>query len=124
MIAGATTSSTPAIGSGSYKVQVTDTNGCQSFADPYVYGGGTNYVPGVSMGDVKIFPNPAQNVVHIESPMQVRAVISGIDGRSVMNVAEAKDIDISNLPDGIYMIMIYDTEGQKIKTDKLVKAAN
>ncbi len=125
MIAGATTSSTPSIGNGNYKVQVTDTNGCQSFADPYVYnGGGITYVPGVNSIDVKIYPNPAQTVVHIEAPMQVRAVISGIDGRCVMNVSEAKDIDVSNLPDGIYMITIYNTEGQKIKTDKLVKSAN
>jgi hypothetical protein len=124
-IPGATTFQTPSTGYGNYKVQVTDTNGCQSFADPYVFtGSGTTYVTGVSKVDVKIYPNPAQTVVHIEAPMLVRAVISGIDGRAIMNVPEAKDIDVSNLPDGIYMIMIYDTEGQNIKTDKLVKSAN
>ena len=126
MIAGATSSSTPSTGSGNYKVQVTDTNGCQSFSDAYIYTGGSgiSYVSGVSEVDVRIYPNPAQTMVHIEAPIQVRALISGIDGRSVMNISEAKDIDVSTLPDGIYMITIYDTDGQKIKTDKLVKSVN
>ena len=79
---------------------------------------------GVNKTDVQIYPNPAQTMVHVEAAMQVRAVISSIDGRTIMDITDAKDIDLSRLADGVYMIAIYDTNGDKIKIDKLVKAAN
>ena len=126
-IPGATTYRTPSTGYGNYKVQVTDTNGCQSFSDEYVFnsgGGGSTGVQGVNKTDVQIYPNPAQTMVHVEAAMQVRAVISSIDGRTIMDITDAKDIDLSRLADGVYMIAIYDTNGDKIKIDKLVKAAN
>ena len=125
-IAGATSYRTPSTGYGNYKVQVTDTNGCQSFSDAYVFnsGGGTTGVQSVNKGDVKIYPNPAQTMVHIEAAMQVRAVITSIDGRTIMDITDAKDIDLSGVADGVYMIMIYDSNGDKIKIDKLVKATN
>jgi hypothetical protein len=123
-IAGATSFSTADIGNGNYKVRVTDTNGCQSVSDAYVFGSTTTGVQNVNKTDVSIYPNPAQALVHIEAAMKVRAVISSIDGRSIMDIADAKDVDISNLADGVYMIVVYDSNGEKIKTEKLVKAAN
>ena len=129
-ITGATTSSTPCLGSGDYKVAVTDTNGCQSYSDVYVdtacsiTGGGSTGVANVNRSDIKIYPNPAQTVVHIESTVQVRAIINSIDGRAIMNVTAAKNLDISSLPDGIYMIMLYDDNGTMLKAEKLVKTTN
>jgi len=128
-IPGATTSSTACTGSGDYKVAVTDTNGCQSYSDVYVdttcsLSGGTTSVPNVNKGEIKIYPNPAQTVVHIASAMQVRAIINSIDGRAIMNISAARDIDISGLADGIYMIMLYDDNGAMVKAEKLVKATN
>lgn len=123
-IAGATSFSTADIGNGNYKVRVTDTNGCQSVSDAYVFGSTATGVQNVNKTYVSIYPNPAQALVHIEAAMKVRAVISSIDGRCMMDMADAKDIDISNLADGVYMIVVYDLNGEKIKTEKLVKAAN
>ncbi len=125
-IPGATAYRTPSTGYGNYKVQVTDVNGCQSFSDEYVFtsGGTSTAVQNVNGTAVKIYPNPAQTMVHVEAAMQVRAVISSIDGRAIMDIADAKDIDLSSLADGVYMIMVYDANGDKIMTDKLVKAAN
>jgi len=130
-ITGATTSSTPCMGAGDYKVAVTDTNGCQSYSDVYVDtvcsvtgGGGTTAVPNVNKGEIRIYPNPAQTVVHIESAVPVRAVINSIDGRTLLNVAAAKDVNISSLADGIYMIMLYDNNGTMLKVEKLVKTTN
>ena len=123
-IPGATTYHTTALGSGSYKVAVTDTNGCQSYSDVYVYtGGATTFVQNVNKNEIRIYPNPAQTMVHIESAAQVRAVISSIDGRAIINIAAAKDIDISKLADGVYMIMLYDDNGTMVKAEKLVKVA-
>jgi hypothetical protein len=127
-IFGATTSSTPATGNDDYKVAVTDTNGCQSVSDKYVLTGWTaNHgvgVQNVNGTDIRIYPNPAQTVVHIESPGEVRAVINAIDGRKIMEQTAAKDIDISRMANGIYTITLYDSNGLVVKKEKLVKAAN
>ena len=126
-ITGATTYHTTALGSGNYKVAVIDTNGCQSYSDIYVYSGGATTFVGNTQsaaGSIRIYPNPAQTMVHIESATQVRAVISSIDDRTILNIAAAKDIDISNLADGIYMIMLYDDSGSLVKAEKLVKTVN
>ena len=63
-------------------------------------------------GDAKIYPNPAQSVIHIESAIQVRAVVSSMDGRSLLNQPGAVDLDISGIANGIYMITVYDLKGQ------------
>jgi hypothetical protein len=131
-IPGATSLSTPATGNGNYKVQVTDTNGCQSFSEAYILtnfgsggggpGGPTTQAGTINNGDVQIYPNPATEVVHIYAPQAVRAVVRAIDGRSLINVDNATDIHIGNLADGIYTIMIYDSNDQLLKAEKLVKA--
>ena len=111
---------------GKYKVSVTDTNGCQSISDYYILTGWTPHVNGVrtlASGEIRVYPNPAQSMIHIESATQVRAVITSIDGRVLIEQSKAKDIDIKTLANGIYTIMLYDTDGQMVKAEKLVKAS-
>lgn len=127
-IPGATTSSTPAIGNGQYKVAVTDTNGCQSFSDIYIltgWWGAANVGIGNVGGsrEINIYPNPAQTVVHIAADEDLRAVITSVDGKVLIDWPKATDINISRLADGMYMIQLYDAAGVKVKTEKLVKAA-
>ncbi len=124
-IVGATDSLQRCIGAGRYKVDVTDVNGCQSVSaeDPTSCAEVGVAVVAAS-GDIKIFPNPAQNTIQIEAPVAVRAVISSMDGRMLIDQADAKTIDISRLADGIYTIMLYDAGNHLLKADKLVKASN
>ncbi len=119
-IPGATAFTTPATGSGSYKVAVTDTNGCQSVSAAYILGNATG-IDNVNNTDIAIFPNPASQSVHIGSLVPVRAVISSIDGKALINMADAKEINISELADGFYIITVYDAENNLLKTQKLVK---
>jgi hypothetical protein len=128
-IVGGTTANTPATGDGSYKVGVTDSNGCQSISDIYVLVGwsalhnvGVGTVAN-NLGTISIYPNPAQNLVNIESPEEVRAIVSAIDGKVVMTKDNAKTLDITSLADGMYIIKLYDANGQMVKTEKLVKAS-
>ncbi|MES2701897.1 MAG: Ig-like domain-containing protein [Bacteroidota bacterium] len=128
-IGGATAFITPATGNGNYKVQVTDTNGCQSLSAAFPLtnfgSGGTTGITQVSSDEVLIYPNPAQTVVHIEAAYPVRVTLSGIDGRIVAEQSgNAKvDININSLADGIYMVRVYNGNGL-VKVEKLVKAAH
>jgi len=121
-IPGATSFSTPATGPGNYKVGVTDTNGCQSVSAVYVLNsGGSTGITNVNNTEITIFPNPANLTVHIESALEVRAIISSIDGKRLIDEPSAKDIDIRHLADGMYIITLFDAENNMVKTQKVVK---
>jgi hypothetical protein len=117
-------------GLGSYTVRVTDLHGCMSVSPAFVVvyfrpkpgedpAGNT-----IANGDIKVFPNPANQVLHIESAEELRLVVMGMDGKTLIDQANAVDVDLAGIPDGIYLIKLYDVNGELVKTDKLVKQAN
>jgi uncharacterized protein YjdB len=105
---------------GSYKVRVADGSGCAGFSAEFRL---TNVgVPNLSnLPVITISPNPASTWLHIDCAQQLRAVISGIEGMSILTNTNAKDINIAMLPNGLYLISLYDNEGNKVKVDKFIK---
>lgn len=122
-ISGATSAATPAIGNGSYKVAVTDTNGCQSVSLAYPLTGWTG-VADVNKPDVRIYPNPAKDIVHVEASVPCTVVITSVDGRVVVPATTAKDISLSGLANGLYMLSVYDAQQTLLKTTRLVRSAD
>jgi hypothetical protein len=121
-IPGATSPSLAALYTEYYFVVVTDTNGCKgsSALVPFnIRELGTGNAGGGS--DIKIYPNPASGNLYIESPVNVKAVISSLDGKKEFEQRNAKVIDVSNLPEAIYLITLYDDEGKELMTKKLIK---
>ena len=103
---------------GSYRVIVTDPHGCSNYSSPYVLNVlGVNQV---SVPEVAIYPNPAANTVHISSSVNVRAVITSIEGKKMLDTA-ATDIDLSSLSEGLYVITLYNDAGERIAMQKLIK---
>ena len=100
-------------------VTVTDANGCSGSATWFYY----DYtgVKNVNASGARIFPNPATNTLFIESAVSVRAVISAVDGKTVIDQQDAKQMDISRLASGVYVVTLYDADGQAVLTGKLVK---
>ena len=121
-IPGATNYSWRPVANGSYDVVVTDVNGCTWHSDAIEYTGFVNAVavPGSGNGIV-IFPNPVTNTVHIQSPVIVGAVITGIEGKVWLSQADAKDINVSSLANGLYIIMLYDQGGNRVMVQKMIK---
>ena len=120
LIPGATTYSTAALYYGNYWVTVTDTNGCTATSTPYAYVIGMG-VPNHNNTVLRIYPNPANEVVYIESGIRVRAVISDVDGKTELVQADAKQLDISKLANGIYFISLYADDGERLIVQKLIK---
>jgi type IX secretion system substrate protein len=104
---------------GSYRVWVTDTTDCGGYSSADVINDVS--VPQVNLDDVKIFPNPATSVVHIESPVSVRAIVTGVEGKIIFDEANASEINIGSLAAGMYIIMLYDDNGERLKVEKLIK---
>ncbi|MFC2129512.1 GDSL-type esterase/lipase family protein [Bacteroidota bacterium] len=73
--------------------------------------------------DVKIFPNPVGDLLHIESDEGVSQInIFDINGRQIMNLSQPQasmELDVSQLPKGIYVLKAYTNHG--ISIIKLVK---
>jgi len=120
LIAGATGSSIDETGGGIYTVVVTDAQGCTDTSSGYtMVAAGINNISAPQ--DIKVYPNPAASVVHIESPVQVNVSVLSIDGKLLIAQNNATDVDISSLADGMYMILVYDQNGLLLKTAKLAK---
>ena len=108
--------------SGDYTVRVTDANGCAvlSFPYPVIVTVGVTEVNGAGML-VRIYPNPATSIVHIDASVAVNVVLVAADGRVVAKLNNAKDINISDYADGVYTMMIYNEDNMLLKAEKITK---
>ena len=104
----------------SYYVIVTDTFGCTGTSAVFNMNAVGIQQPGMHNA-VKIHPNPTTGYIKIESPVDVKAVITSMEGRAVLEQDSAKEMNISHLPAGMYMIMLYDESGRRLATEKLIK---
>lgn len=106
---------------GMYTVEVTDEYGCRFMSDPYgVTNASVDDVAGLGHR-ITIYPNPADDVVHISSPVAVDISLISIEGRLINTYRDAKAIPLTELSRGVYLLRIYDTKGTLIKTEKLSK---
>jgi hypothetical protein len=64
--------------------------------------------------EAKVYPNPAQNMLHIEGTGLTEVEVFNIMGQSILNINDnIETVDISHLKNGIYFIRIKTTEGEK-----------
>lgn len=119
-ISGATGSILPSPTPGSYYVVVSDITGCMDTSDVYNHLTTGLNTPGLS-ADIKVFPNPASSVLYINAPVKVSVSLVAPDGRIVMDAKEASSINVSGLPSGLYMVLIYDENNALLKTERFSK---
>ncbi len=120
VIPGATLNTVAGDENADYTVTVVDTFGCSATSSVYSL---TNLA--VHQLDyasqIHMIPNPASTYVKIEAPIAVRAVVMSLEGKMVMEQANVKEMDITSLTSGIYMVLFYDNAGNKLAVEKLVK---
>lgn len=122
LITGATNPTYTVSENGDYRVIVTNDGGCTDTSEVYTI---TN---ANSIGElnkiaaqVKIFPNPADHIIHINSPVTVNLQLTTIDGRIVLDQEKANSLVIRALADGVYFLKIMDTDNKLIKVEKIIK---
>ena len=119
-IPGATTKTVREVGLGSYRVMVTDTFGCTKLSDAYSLNTlSVNEVTGIN--EVIIYPNPSNGILHIDAAWEVNGTVSSMEGKVVMQFNQQKDIDISSLPQGLYIVMLYDQNNTRLHVEKIMK---
>jgi hypothetical protein len=78
----------------------------------------------------RIFPNPATNTLHVDfgswtESVNVRIFNTGntlVRAQTALTGVSGMDINISELPPGIYFVTI--SNGKDLKTFKMIKTAN
>ncbi len=106
---------------GDYTVVVTDRNGCTDTSKIY---GVNNYSIGQTGGVsylVNVYPNPATDMVYIQSSAKVQAILTNVEGRRILNIGDAGRFSMKALSSGLYLLHIADEQGRLIEVRKMVR---
>jgi uncharacterized delta-60 repeat protein len=120
-IPGATNQTYEATQDGDYTVRVEDGNGCLGTSAPY-----THEVVGLEnifVETIKIYPNPTNSMVNIESDIAVNVTVYGMDGKIIVRANDyspQQTIDLSHVSAGVYMVKISDENGGFVKMERIV----
>ena len=124
IIVGATSKTFTMMFDGTYYAEVSDVNGCFKNSDTvsaYTLSVKSTQTNAIS---IKIYPNPTQNIVYIESPAKVKVVVADVVGRTILTKHEATSIDLKDFADGTYFFRIFDEMNQLISVEKITKFEN
>lgn len=124
-MAGGSTRTVPISFDGKYYVRVTNTEDCFNISETMVIQNlSVKEVLPVGEMNISIYPNPSQNIINISAPKEVNLIVSDIQGKRLLELKDAKQVDMSVYADGIYLFTVTDKEGQILKMDKVVKSTN
>jgi chitinase len=72
------------------------------------------------LNSLKIYPNPASTILNVdlENPGYYIIKLTGISGQTVISQKNTT-IDISSLPNGIYILTVFDSDNKLIATNKV-----
>ncbi len=101
---------------GNYCVVVQDSStGCSDTSGVYPVTNVTGIKPAGSFGEIHIYPNPAENIVYIETPVLVRYKLFDLEGRLLSHQTSVSQIEVSALPKGIYLLQLEGLNGSLLK---------
>ncbi len=123
MIPGATADTYTVTENGNYQVIVSGEQGCTDTSEIYkVTNANGIYDVQAIAGTIKIYPNPANDLVYISSPINVNVTFTDISGKVIKKINDASRIYVNDLAAGIYLMQLSDKEERMIKVEKIIKA--
>jgi hypothetical protein len=122
-IGGATSQTYIATQNGAYKVRVTDSNGCENFST-LIFIQNVGIIPTAVSAAIKVFPNPTSGILHIDAPVKVKLNLRDVTGKTVAEDEAVKEMDITKVANGMYLLYISDMNGKTLRIDKVTKTDN
>jgi hypothetical protein len=122
LIPGATSQTYTPVKGGSYTVAVRDdtANNCPGFSQAYIYTAvGVN--THAATEQIRLYPNPANDIVKIDAPIAVNVIVTTMEGKVVFTGVDVKQLSTANWADGVYQVILRDSSGGYLKTEKLTK---
>jgi len=86
--------------------------------------GGTTDLEDYLTSSIKIYPNPANDFIHIETELNTIIELTDINGKILETIRtenSVSELNISNLTNGIYLLNVKDSEGTQMISKKFVK---
>jgi len=77
-----------------------------------------------SLSEIKLFPNPTNDYFEVSSDQKIASVeLYDIVGKKVLSTSYTggKQVDVSELRNGLYVVRLIDTQGKQLKTLRLSK---
>ena len=107
---------------GSYTVAVTDTNGCMTQSESLLIQGlGLN---SFATSYHRLHPNPTSGKLWIAIELGMHYTVSDVLGRVCVPDTAAASIDLTDYPDGIYFVRLYDAKQMLLGVEKIIKSAH
>ncbi len=104
---------------GTYSVEVSVSDG--SLNDSETITINIEDVLGITENNISVYPNPTADYLHIKST-EVRAIeIFDLNGAKVIDTEVTKELDLSSLRVGTYLLKLMDSSGGVISTNRIIK---
>jgi hypothetical protein len=82
---------------------------------------GSNGLDDLSAAGIVLYPVPVKEVLQVQSDLDILEIeVVDLNGREV-HTARGTSVDLSFLESGIYLVRIWDLEGQLLGTRKILK---
>jgi len=73
------------------------------------------------VASLQIYPNPTQSLLYIQWCKNVIVKLNCVDGKLIKVLRNVKEIDMSDMPNGTYLLSIFDEQDNKIKSKLIIK---
>lgn len=76
-------------------------------------------------GEIQLYPNPVKSILHVVSNLKILSKIRVFDtnGKKVLDAdLTEKQVDLSQLPRGMYLVKIMDQHDKIITSSKIIKS--
>lgn len=123
LIAGATSQSYTPSQNGYYVVRTTDANGCVFvYSASFLFGTLTALHSQTELNSFSVFPNPSNGSFQINVDLKnFEITVRTLTGSEVYKARDQKEIDLSDLAEGVYLITVSGNEQKATKMISIIK---
>lgn len=105
---------------GDYQVIVTGGQECLDTSAVYRVDNSGIDIPSKATNFIRIYPNPVNDILYIQAAEPVSVLLTDIAGRKLMELQHTRQLPMTGLPAGVYMLQVKNKEGM-LQTLKVVK---
>ena len=118
-IPGATASTYVVTANDTFSVKVTDRYGCTDLSEPYAVTNVGISSTGSDGYTVRIYPNPAYDLLYTDISFPAYITISSMEGKTVLHREAGRQLYLGGLPAGMYIVRITDHGGRLVRIARL-----
>ena len=82
----------------------------------------SNYINNINnTTSISIFPNPTTGIISVKGANNITIKIYNIIGQLMIEENNKQNISIAEMPAGLYLVKVFNTQGILLKQDKIIK---